>query len=185
MEKIEDLYVTALVDLRSCLPKILIFLSLILMLLIFYPIISSSFEGVSLQLDTKKIPAKSLLNLLTFFFITVFILLTIREIWLLSISLSKLIVYFNSSSQEKFEEIKTRVNKLSNSFLILISFFIFLFIFNFLKEFILNLHPIIVNFISILLIIFLFVSLVFFALAISSEVEIKVIKIIEKMKGKK
>ncbi len=43
----------------------------------------------------------------------------------------------------------------------------------------------IVNFISILLIIFLFVSLVFFALAISSEVEIKVIRVIEKMKGKK
>ncbi len=60
MEKIEDLYVTALVDLRSCLPKILIFLSLILMLLIFYPIISSSFEGVSLQLDNKKVPVQSL-----------------------------------------------------------------------------------------------------------------------------
>jgi hypothetical protein len=184
MGQIEDLYVTALVDLRACLPKILVFLSLILLFIIFYPFLSSSFEGIYLQLDNQKIPAKGLLNLLIFFFIVVFLLLTIREIWLLSISLSKMIVYFNSSPQEKFEEIKIRVNKLSNAFLILVSFLVFLFIFSFLKEYILNLHPFLLNFISIGTIAFLFISLIFFAMAISSEIEIRVNKIIEKMKKK-
>jgi hypothetical protein len=184
MKNLEDLYVSALIDLRSSLPKLLVFLSVILMLIVFYPIISSSFEGVYLQLNDKKIPAKSLFNLLVFFFIIIFLLLSLREIWLVSFSLSKIIVYYNSSSQEKFEEIKMRVNKLTSSILILISFLISLFIFSFLKDFILNLHPLLLNIVSIGLIIFLFISLIFFALAISSEIEIKINKILEKMKKK-
>ncbi|MEM0480990.1 MAG: hypothetical protein QXQ14_02295 [Candidatus Aenigmatarchaeota archaeon] len=185
MGKLEDLYLTALADLRASLPRFLVFLSVILLLIIFYPIISNSLENSYLQLGEEKVSAKSILNMLTFFYITILLILTFREIWLLSFSISKLIVFFNSSEDEKLENLDIRIKKLNNAFLLLISFLISLFVFSFIKDYLIKLNQTLVSIIGIFLVIFLFLSLLIFGIAISSEIEHKINSLIEKLKSKK
>ncbi len=184
--KLEELYLNAIKNLKTSLPKIFtLFLSLFLLYLFF--VFTKDFaSNLYFKYKDINIEASKILTIITLSFILIVLVMSFGELELLSLSLACLLVYHSSRLNEESTIIESRIKKWARSFkqiFYCIAAFIVFLIF---KDFIFSIHPNLPFIIFVSLSIWFMFSLWFLSASFVSEIEEKIwSKIYKALKKKK
>ena len=180
-----NLYVEALNNLKSGLPKFSLFMFLLVFIWIIYPWIMNLGSNVYLEIFNTKIETKNLINILILTYITLIIIFTYREIVLIGSALSKIIVFYSSNPNDDIAKLELRIKKFENILSLLLVNLISFIIYHIFKDFLVQLSQTIASVILIFLTLSLLVLLFLLSISLSSELEFKISGLnIKKKNGK-
>lgn len=180
-----NLYVEALNNLKSGLPKFSLFMFLLVFIWIIYPWIMNLGSNVYLEVFNTKIETKNLINILILTYITLIIIFAYREIVLIGSALSKIIVFYSSNPNDDIAKLELRIKKFENILSLLLVNLISFIIYHIFKDFLVQLSQTIASVILILLTLSLLVLLFLLSISLSSELEFKISGLTTKKKNGK
>jgi len=180
-----NLYVEALNNLKSGLPKFSLFMFLLVFIWIIYPWIMNLGSNVYLEIFNTKIETKNLINILILTYITLIIIFTYREIVLIGSALSKIIVFYSSNPNDDIAKLELRIKKFENILSLLLVNLISFIIYHIFKDFLVQLSQTIASVILIFLTLSLLVLLFLLSISLSSELEFKISGLTAKKKNGK
>jgi len=169
-----NLYVEALNNLKSGLPKFSLFMFLLVFIWIIYPWIMNLGSNVYLEIFNTKIETKNLINILILTYITLIIIFTYREIVLIGSALSKIIVFYSSNPNDDIAKLELRIKKFENILSLLLVNLISFIIYHIFKDFLVQLSQTIASVILIFLTLSLLILLFLLSISLSSELEFKI-----------
>jgi len=180
-----NLYLEALNNLKSGLPKFSLFMFLLVFIWILYPWIMNLGSNVYLEIFDTRIETKNLINILILTYITLIIIFTYREIVLIGSALSKLIVFYSSTPNDDISKLELRIRKFENILSLLLVNLISFIIYHIFKDFLAQLSQTIASLILIFLTLSLLILLFLLSISLSSELEFKISRLtIKKKNGK-
>lgn len=155
------------------------FLSVVFIVWISSPLIFSLGKDVFV----KGIEVTRIINILLLSYILIFVLLTFREIREVADAIAGYIVYSLSPINEDDNKLRQRYRKIRSSFRQLSYILVVAILYSIFKQFLLSVTPEIVALLSIIIVIWLLLTLYAFALSIAAELEEKTNKILRKING--
>lgn len=180
-----NLYLEALNNLKSGLPKFSLFMFLLVFIWIIYPWIMDLGSNVYLEILNTKIETKNLINILILTYITLIIIFAYREILLIGSALSKIIVFYSSNPNDDIAKLELRIKKFENILSLLLVNLISFIIYHIFKDFLIQLSQTIASVILIFLTLSLLILLFLLSMSLSSELEFKISGLtIKKKNGK-
>jgi len=180
-----NLYLEALNNLKSGLPKFSLFMFLLVFIWIIYPWIMDLGSNVYLEIFNTKIETKNLINILILTYITLIIIFAYREILLIGSALSKIIVFYSSNPNDDITKLELRIKKFENILSLLLVNLISFIIYHIFKDFLAQLSQTIASIILIFLTLSLLILLFLLSISLSSELEFKISGLtIKKKNGK-
>lgn len=168
------LYIEALNNLKTALPKFSLFLLLLVFLWIISPFIIELGRDIYLEIFNVKIETKNLINILLITYLTVLLLFTYREIILIGSAFSKLIVFYSSNPNDDISKLNIRIKKFENILSLLLVNIISFLIYYIFKDFLSQISQIFASALLLILTLSFLILLFLLSISLSSELELKI-----------
>ncbi|MEM5820731.1 MAG: hypothetical protein QXP34_00205 [Candidatus Aenigmatarchaeota archaeon] len=168
------LYIEALNNLKTALPKFSLFLLLLVFLWIISPFIIELGKDIYLEIFNVKIETKNLINILLITYLTVLLLFTYREIILIGSAFSKLIVFYSSNPNDDISKLNIRIKKFENILSLLLVNIISFLIYYIFKDFLSQISQIFASALLLILTLSFLILLFLLSISLSSELELKI-----------